>query len=221
MKKTKVVILFISIVLLVTSLDSAIIGNESDGAFGDGNSAGNRSPVGVKSTFTIGQYIAEGGGYYLRSYSDMVKILNRVEISVTSGMDIEELQGILNSAIDNMEHAKTAYLNLCSLAEATPYNQDVIVILMNFDYSTFKKENGLNPGIFKKVKELLSKGDVRGVYNRLYDDVSNILVQLYDLKENVDKNSFPNISALWRINQNFSQSILFGQYVAEVFYGIK
>lgn len=222
MRKTKLIILLFTMMLLVSSAHGLIIGNESGRGFGDGGKSENPcDPGGGKSSPTIGQYLVEGGGCYLNSYSDMMILLNRVEMSVISGVNHEELQGILNSAIDHLEHAKSSYLNLCNLAEITPYNQDIIVLLMNFDYSVFKKEYGLNADIFKKVEELLNKGDIRGVYKRLYDDVCNILMQLYSLKENVDKDSFPKVSDLWRINQNFSQSILFGQYVAEVFYKMK
>ncbi len=222
MRKAKLIILLFTMMLLVSNTHGLIIGNESCQGFGGGGKSENPCDSGSeKSSPTIGQYLVEGGGYYLNSYSDVMILLNRVEMSVISGVNYEELQGILNSAIDHLEHAKSSYLNLCNLAEITPYNQDIIVLLMNFDYAAFKKDYGLNTDIFRKVEELLNKGDIRGVYNHLYGDVCNILVQLYNLKENVDNDSFPKIADLWRINQNFSQSILFGQYVAEVFYKIK
>lgn len=218
MRKAKLIILLFTMMLFVSNAHGLIIGNESCRGFGGGGKSENPcDPGGGKRSPTIGQYLVEGGGYYLNSYSDVMILLNRVEMSVISGVNHEELQGILNSAIGHLEHAKSSYLNLCNLAEITPYNQDVIVLLKNFDYSSFIYDYGLNADIFSKVEELLKKGDIRGVYNRLYDDVCNILVQLYSLKENVDKDSFPKISDLWRINQNFSQSILYGQYVTEVF----
>jgi hypothetical protein len=41
------------------------------------------------------------------------------------------------------------------------------------------------------------------------------------VKERLEANMFPAVSSLWRINQEYAEVELFGQYVAEVFYKLK
>jgi hypothetical protein len=198
-----------------------MIANESCRGFGGDNcDRGGTSSLAVPSSQTIEQYIVEGAGYYLQSYSDMLLLLNKVEMSEIYGLNYEEAQGIINSAINRLENAKTAYFGLKTLAAVTPYNPDVIHLLVTFDYKNFQKEKGLNPYIFNQVETFLSKGDIRGVYDKLYEDIDTILGKLYNVKYSLDKNEFPVLEELWRINQVYSESISFGQDVAEVFYGI-
>jgi hypothetical protein len=165
----------------------------------------------------MGQMIIEGAGHFLMSHSEMLKFLNKIELSELTGPDYSELQDIINRAIESMENASETYKNLISIAKETPYNMDVISKLRIFDYAGYMKTNGLNRVIFKKVKYFLRKGDVIGVYIYLKSDMDSIIEQLVNIKSNVDSEVFPEISLLWRINQKYSESLLFGQYVAEVF----
>ena len=218
MRTTKIFVLLVSILVLSLNVNGAMIANESDRGFEGGDPGGNGLESGSS---LIGQYIVEGGGHYLNSYSAVLMLLNKVEMSEMYGLNYPEAQELLNTAIHRLENAGTAYFNLKNLAAVTPYDQTIIEILRHFDYRGFQKEKGLDPFIFKKVEKDLRRGNIRGVYNRLYDDVCVILEQLYGIKESLDNNRFPEISRLWRINQNFSTSISYGQGVAEVFYKIK
>ncbi len=218
MRITKIFVLMVLILVLGLNVHGAFIANESDRGFEGGDPGGN----GLESNSSlIRQYIVEGAGYYLNSYSSVLMLLNKVELSEMHGLNYPEAQELLNAAIDRLENAGTAYFSLKNLAAVTPYDQTLIEALRNFDYQGFQKEKGLDPFIFKKVKWVLRRGNIRGVYNRLYHDVCVILAQLYGVKESLDNNQFPEISRLWRINQNFSTSISYGQGVAEVFCKIK
>jgi hypothetical protein len=223
MKIIKVVIFAVSIfALFALNIDAAIFANESCGGFGGGKSIDPCDPGGGKSAIpTIGQLLIEGGGYFLKSHSEIMLFLNKIELSALSGPDYKELQEIINTAINNMESAIDTYYELKSLAEGTPYNQEVIVKLMSFDYLKFQEENGLNPAIFKEVEKFLSAGDIRGIYNEIFLNFGELLEHLNTVKTVIDKDTFPEISILWRLNQKYSEIALFGQYVAEVFYNIK
>ncbi|MDQ1351393.1 MAG: hypothetical protein QG657_1695, partial [Acidobacteriota bacterium] len=93
---------------------------------------------------SIETYIEMGGGYFLKSHSDILIFLNKVEMSGINGCDYNEWQGILKSALDNMRNAKKIYELLIKTAEATPYNQEVISRLAKFDYASFAQANNLN-----------------------------------------------------------------------------
>jgi hypothetical protein len=186
---------------------------------------GNRGEIvyppdpGFKSV-SIDSYIIEGAARFLAAYSNTLTLLNRVELSGVSGVDYKELGILVNSAISNMEKAKAAYGNLKQQAEATSYNREIIDILAVFDYTRFRESKGLNPVIFDRIQNYLVKGDVNGVWGFLYDKTETLLKKMYDVKSSVDTARFPGIENLWRLNQEFSETILFGQYAAEIFFEI-
>ena len=169
---------------------------------------------------SIGDYIVESAGYYLKSHSDFLLFLERIEMSEINGMDYTEIRTIIYSAIENMEKAKESCLNLKKTAETTPYNQYVINILLSFDYGSFQEERGLNSDIFKDVENFLKRGDVRGIYGLLLENTCEILYKLYSIKDSVDEDIFPDISMLWRVNQDYMENLFLGQYTSEVFESI-
>jgi hypothetical protein len=191
-------------------------GNDSDIGF-----IGGSSRSGGESDSSLRQYVIMGAGYFLESYSDALLFLNKIEMAELNGMDYDELRMMINNAVVNMENARNAYLVLKQLADNTPYNQNVIGELEKFDYVGFSEENGLNGTIFKDVEYYLSKGDIRGVYAQFLANTDNILETLYVVRKAVDHTSFPRTADLQRMNQSYSQSLLFGQYVAEVFQEVK
>ena len=165
----------------------------------------------------MGQLIIEGAGYFLNSHADMLKFLNRVEMSQLSGPDYPELQDILDSAIKNMENAAETYKILISTAKETPYNPGVIAKLATFDYQGYRQKNEMNVEIFSRITAYLIKGDVTGVYILLKSDMDHIIKKLHNVKRKIDGNIFPDISTLWRVNDKYSESLLSGQYISEVF----
>lgn len=223
MRKTKLIILFFTLAFMAPILFGAIIANESDVGYDEDPPPPPVSGETSRSACASGirQYVIEGGGYYTKANSYMMLLLNRVEMSELSSLNYPEFYYILYKTISNMEYAEMTYGNLCRTAEVTPYKQDVIETLKNFDYTGFMDKNRLNPYLFEKVESFLSKGDITGFYKQLHADVDAILNRLYYLRETVYAGDFPDIAILWRLNQDFSQSILFGQYVAQVFFEIK
>jgi len=196
----------------------AMIANESGRGFQPGNPLTANL---VNDIATINQYVIEGGGYYLKSDSDFLLFLNKVELAGLNGLNYDEALRIVNSAVDNLEKARATYFKLTILADATPYDLAVQAQLVSFDYKGFQEGKGFNPIVFKAVEGFLSKGDIRGVYHKLYDDVSGILSRLYRVKAGLEKSELTAISYLWDIHQHYADSIFFGQYVAAVFSEIK
>jgi hypothetical protein len=161
--------------------------------------------------------IIDAAGYFLKSQSDMLLLLNKIELGDSYGVNFPELRDILTNAISNMENAKTKYAELVQLTKTTPYNQTVIDNLINFDYDSFQQKNEFNSVIADKVRDYLSTGDVNGVYSKLLSDSQGILDRLYSIQSDLNTDTIPTNFSLWRINQSFSETLLFGQYVAEIF----
>ena len=116
-----------------------------------------------------------------------------------------------------MQKAGETYKSLVAAAKETPYDPDVIAKLIMFDYDTFRETNGLNKDIFSRIKKYLVKGDVTGLYVLLAADMAWIIEQLQTVKTGLDARTMPGISLLWRLNQKYGESLLGGQYIAEVF----
>ncbi|NIM17270.1 MAG: hypothetical protein GTO45_35135 [Candidatus Aminicenantes bacterium] len=202
---------------ITVNLNALMAGNEGEGAYGSNG----RNSGGSAAAAAIGELIVKGGGFLFQSSADINIFFNKIELAELSGPDYEALQTSLNAAIDHMEQARTTYLQLKTLAVVTPYNQEVIYKLINFDYDAFQQENRLFPFVFARVKDFLSVGNVTGIFNEFYSYTGQILDLLYTLKREVDAEIFPTLSTVWRVNQQYSGFKLFGQYVTRVFYRIK
>jgi hypothetical protein len=215
-RKKTITMIFLGIVILTvtTALSYALImGNFAEIAF--------VPPVDPEDPETksipLSDSIINGAGSYLKAYSNLMLFLNRVEMADIDGVDYKEMGTILNNAVGDMEMAKEAYTGLKQSMDNTPYNPAVIDYLLAFDYKGLQEAYGLNASIFEQVGSYLGKGDVRGFFGHLLTSTGAILEQLYKMKESVDTENLPAIEDLWRINQDFSETMLFGQYAAKVF----
>lgn len=174
-----------------------------------------------ESTSSIEGLIIAGGGYFLRSQSDFLLFLNRIELTPVEGVNYPGMQNLLDSAIDNMEKARDEYVRLVEIANVTPYRPEVIEKLKAFDYDGLLMEKGLNAVIFKDLENYLKAGNLRGLHSRALLDTKNILARLYRLKPVIDSFQFPILEELWRLNQVYAHAHLLGQYAAEVFARLK
>ena len=64
-------------------------------------------------------------------------------------------------------------------------------------------------------------GNVRGVWSAISRDLDSLLRQLIVLKFFVDRDKFPPVQRVWKLNQAFSDNLFFGQYFAMVMYEVK
>lgn len=170
---------------------------------------------------SIKYYIIRGGGYYLGGYSDILKFLDRIEVSDLYGLDYAELNQILDSAIHNMNNANNNYFMLILIAELTPYNMTFIDKLKAFDFHGFESAHHLNGVIFGKVEEYLKKGDITGAFKACRTEILEIIAFLEEIKGYTTTNQMPNLTMLWSLNELCSESLLFGQYAAMVFAEVK
>jgi hypothetical protein len=216
LKKLNIVVFGVLMFIMVNIiLYTRVVGNYTDCGFGGGG--GESKSL---TSFTMRIYIIEGAGYFLNSHSSIQALLNRVELSELNVIDFNEMREILYKAIEDIEKAKDSYYSLIQEAYRTPYNPVMINFLLNFDYYNFQKEKGLNLTVFENVKNYLSRGDIRGIFSNFLANSESILEQLYAIKEWLDADKFPKISSLWRLNQDYVEAQLFGQYTSEIFHEI-
>jgi hypothetical protein len=210
--------LFIIITFLFSGvLYGTICANYSPCAYEGGCAKSSNQSIVQSSGSQINFLVVIGAGYFLDSHSNFQLFLNKVELSELYGLNYDDLNGILDAAISNMVSAKTTYYALKTVAASTPYNQSVIEGLKAFDYDGFFYGRNLNPFVFKSVKAFLYNGDVTGSYSEMFSNKSLLLVKLLFVKSFVAKGNIPPISELWSLNQLYSNSLLFGQYIAMIF----
>jgi hypothetical protein len=217
------IMMFVSVFIIFTFASNAyawIYANDSEGAYGD--PSGGRGKAGTFSNVsTMRQLIINAAGHFLNSHSGMLQFLQKIELTPFEGSDYETLRDIINGAIENMEKADALYAALISIAKKTPYNQDVIEKLADFNYNECLEQNKLHPEVCKQAAEFLRSGDVTGVYMRLKSDMTSILELLYKIKWDTDNGNLPALDTLWRINREYAASLILGQCVAQVFVKLK
>ena len=211
LKIGKFTIKLILFALIILFLDfnaySLIIANRGDESYDDSD----------EKTTSIKSCIIDGAGNYLSAYSDYLLFLNQVERSGENNPGYGEMQLFLNHCLEKLQRAKTAYINLGQTALHTPYNNEMINRLISFNYDQFQFERRLNAPIFKPVEKYLCKGDVKGIFDRLLSGTDTLILKVSGIKALVDDYKFPGLDLMWRLNQLFSETLLFGQYAAEVF----
>lgn len=216
-----IIAIIISLVFMANLGYGVVSGNGSERGYGGGGGDGSKS--GGKNTDenpVIRNLLILGAGHFLKSHSDFQMFLNKIEFAELNGASFEELRNILIGAINSMESSKYIYFNLKTVAFATPYNQAVIDLLKGFGYDAFTYGKDLNLQVFEKLKEFLVNGDITGTYVKIHADTLEILELLYEVKQSVDSEIFPDIKDLWTLNQKYSNSLFFGQYLSMIFESI-
>jgi hypothetical protein len=165
-------------------------------------------------------YVIEGAGYFLKSQSETLLLLNKIELSDLNGVDFTELQKLVKSALMDMANAKSEYILLIQAVNTAPYKQTVIDQLKSFEYYAFQQVKDLDSVIFEKMETYLVSGDIRGIYQKILMDTQTIIDKLTTVKSNIDMGTLPSNSDLWRLNQSYFDTLFLGQYAAEIFYEI-
>jgi len=156
---------------------------------------------------TFGVSIADGACFYLDSYSCFLGYLKEYEAG-----NMESREALIK-ACENIKAADDIYKKIIEVSATYSYNDTAIDRLKSFDYDTFGKTFDLNPRVFGHVRVLLSKGDVRGVFR----EIRNRFRVIAGYLSASETDSIPGKTDLWRINQYYAETLLFGQYAAEIF----
>jgi hypothetical protein len=184
---------------------------------GSGTGYGDPGEEGAASNATIESMIIEGAGYYLMCDSYIKSLLNRIELQDLNEIDYQEMQELINKALENITNARITYEKLVNKADATSYNPVVIEQLKSFDYKTFMIENRLNDVVFKQVEIYLSAGDITGTLKHVLLNIKEIEKLLVSVQT---VTGLSRIEPFWKLNELCSELSLFGSFVARVFYKI-
>lgn len=214
----KLLVLTMAIAVCSINVFSLIVANSTETAFDstqqpDGGSA-------ISDNVSLTTLVIEGAGYFLESHTQALVLLNRFEMSELKGIDYIGLKEAVDSAIEKMQKARDTYALLVQKAANIPYKQEIIDRLKEFDYNALQHRKNMIPGIMEQTAAYLKAGDIRGIYAKILDNTGEILQKLEIIKAGIYVEQFPEVNDMWRMNQIYTQSLLFGQYSAEVFYEI-
>ncbi len=167
-------------------------------------------------------YVVQGAQQFLDSYSNLLMFMQKTESGAAENINTDDAGFYLAKALENMKAANDTYFKLKTIAAQTPYNLIVIYRLKSFDYDGFYNSNlkNLNSQIFSDAKTYLLKGDVRGIYAKMYANTSELIDAVSGMITAYESGSIQPLSQTWRANYLFSGTLLFGQFVAEVFNNI-
>lgn len=227
MRKTLIATLTLAFIVLLVpyGMFARVFGNGSGCFFAQGcNTVGNNQSSGLFYTFSneqnLNQLIAEGAGFFISSQSDYSAFLNKVEMADLNDVNYQGLRECLLLSSEDIEKAIVTYADIIATTDTMPNNPDMVKKLQSFDYAAFQNKKCLNGNIFELVSSYLKKADVRGLYTTIHKEMESISTQLIVLETMVNNNQFPGIEIIWQLNQKYAELMLFGQYIAEVFYEI-
>lgn len=221
MDRQKISIIFVCLIFIFLSpltLSAMIKANSSEEAF-TGTDSGTAKQARLSSP-GMAQLVVQGAGSFLESHSNYLSFLQKYELSEIESIEDSQLLSILDRSITAMEKAEYFYNQLKRTADYTPYNYEIYWTLVCFNYSEFQYRNGLNRDVFTRVSGYLRYGDVRGCYGQILGNCRHILANLKTVKSSIEYGNNRRLTDLWRLNQTYSESLLFGQYIAEIFFEI-
>ncbi len=213
---TMIAAIFIMIMMIGVSPGYAVICENGAGTGYDESNVPEGSAAG-NPELSIEDYVERGAGYFLMAKKEVDTMLRMVELQNIEGLSIAELKAVVERALNHMNHSMNAYTILISRIENTPYDKGMISRLKSLDYKGFMVQNRLNPDIFKKVEGFLKNGDINGIFKRKTPIFLTVINLLKEAKADLGKNNIPKLPVLWSLNETFSQSSMFGSYVARIF----
>ncbi|MCP4147998.1 MAG: hypothetical protein GY757_09645 [bacterium] len=214
MKKFRLLFLVImSFAFFTGNIYSALVLDYSEKAFSEPGDSGTTQLPELKRRITW------GAGLFLKSQADMMCFSRMYELS-DRGIDYSQCRQLLERAMQNLRDAKENVSHILKLTAITPYKKDMILMLRDFNYNALQKKHALNRAVFDNVSSILSSGDIATVYITLLKKLNYIEKILIEINGYVETNRIPELSLVWRINEAFSQTHLFGQYVTRVFHAL-
>jgi hypothetical protein len=164
--------------------------------------------------------IIEGTSLFLQSNSDVLLLLNEVEIAERMAFDFDYALKLTESAIFKLVKARARYSDAINFGEVMCDEKADVESYAKFNYESFAEKNHLNKQIMAEVSELLKKGDVIGVYEKSVNDIDSILSTLKEIKKGILMGQKPKVKLFWSLLQQYNILGLYGNYATLVFYSI-
>ncbi|NIM18019.1 MAG: hypothetical protein GTO45_38990 [Candidatus Aminicenantes bacterium] len=168
----------------------------------------------------INSLIVDGAANFLDSYSYFLRLLKESEIS-QGQMDYQKANKLIDVLAPYLEASKANYSTAFSLMKGLNLNPDKLQTLETFDYAGLVARRRLHSDVMNQVAAFLVKGDVKGLYGKMIDDLDRLLKGIEEVREDIKNHISPGIEGLRTLYQQYSDLMQFGYYSSLVFAEIK
>lgn len=209
--KGRMVRLMLGVVLigvLIVGLNATMVFNDPD------------TPFPGKTGTQIGDMITESASELLQSAAEAFLFLNEVEIASRNGLNAPAALQRVDMAAARVERALGLFKTIIAMGSEAGYAPRRIGKLKNFAYGRFAQENGLNAETMSEISAFLAEGNVLGFYRHHARNLQSLLDTLTAIKVDLLAGRLSPNQVLWSLLQQYSNTMIFGNYASMVFYKI-
>jgi len=178
------------------------------------------SPFPAQTSIQVGDMITDSASELLQSASEAFLFLNEVEIAGKNGLNVGSALQRVDMAAARVEQALNLFKNIIAVGSEAGYEKNRIGKLMDFSYGQFARDNGLSEETMSEVSAYLANGNVLGFYRRHARNLQTLLNTLNRIKEDLLAGKLSENQVLWSLLQQYSSTMMFGNYASLVFYRI-
>ncbi len=124
---------------------------------------------------------------------------------------------MLDDSIRSMKVARQSYAAANNIAQKCECDPAFMLKIKGFDFDQFQQNNSLIPSTFGTARDYLTE-NVKGIYSKMATDSENILFMLQGIRNQVDNEKLSEFHSIWKCNQAFFETHLFGQYISMVMF---
>jgi hypothetical protein len=173
-----------------------------------------------KTSSIICNMITDSTSQLLQSASEAFRFMNEVEIAEKSGFNSNAALQRIDLAAVQVEQALKIFHEIIAVGSEAKYDEGRIAKLKAFNYERYASENNLNMEVMAKVGDYLCKGDVLGFYRYHADNLETLLSILYLIRKDLLAGKLSEKKLLWSLLQQYSTTMIVGNYASLVFYQI-
>ncbi len=163
----------------------------------------------------IEENVISGCTFFLRAKSAFYLLLMEYEKTCNRpnlASDIQLMNEHLEATIASLEVSIDFYIRARDLGQRIGLNQNKLGWFKAYNYNMLVENQKLKPEMSMKVMQYLSKGDILGIYNQNIVNLSDLMVDLTTVRLKLTKNMRPDVTAMWRMLEKFSDAVMFGNY---------
>jgi hypothetical protein len=209
--KKRLVKLMLGVVLIagtIVGLNAVMVANDPVAPF-----------VG-KTSIQIGDMITDSASELLQSAAEAFLFLNEVEIAGRNGLNVNAALQRIDMATARVQQALDLFREIIVSGREAGYEKNRLAKLQSFSYDQFARENGLSTEEMSKVSAYLGRGNVLGFYRRHALNLQNLLGTLQSIRADLLQGKLSENRVLWSLLQQYSNTMIFGNYASMVFYKI-
>lgn len=162
--------------------------------------------------------VIDGTSVFLESNADAFLLFSEVETGYGSEFDFKRGVDLADSALKKLNLSREHYARVLAMAVVGEFDASALDRLRHFDYRGFATANNLLAPVMDRVAANLSKGDIPGVLRQNLVHIDSIILGMKNARGLMEQGIQPPIESIWKLLQEYTEAILYGNYATLVFY---